>query len=325
MLLGMHFAAERLRRLVQKAAAAGIHLGTSSWKYPGWLGHLYDEQRYLHRGKVAESRFDRQCLEEYGECFSTVCVDGAYYAFPTAENLSAMAKQVPKSFLFTFKVTEDITVRRFPNFPRYGKRAGMENREFLNADLFTEAFLRPCEAIRDQLGLLMFEFSRFYQDDYASGREFTGHLDKFLSALPRGWPYGVEIRNRNFLHSDYFAMLASHGVTHVFNSWDAMPPVMDQLAMPESISNPALVAARFLLRPGRSYEQAVNKFQPYATVQEEYPEGRQAGAALVSRGLEMAKSGTGKAAKTLVYVNNRLEGNALGTIVAMLEMAGLAE
>jgi len=38
------------------------------------------------------------------------------------------------------------------------------------------------------------------------------------------------------------------GPTHVFNSWDAMPPVSEQMTMPGSRTNPDLVAARFLLK-----------------------------------------------------------------------------
>ena len=37
----------------------------------------------------------------------------------------------------------------------------------------------------------------------------------------------------------------------VFNSWEAMPPVGEQMALPGSRTNPDLVAARFLLKPGR--------------------------------------------------------------------------
>jgi hypothetical protein len=51
-------------------------------------------------------------------------------------------------------------------------------------------------------------------------------------------------------------------VAHVFNSWEAMPPVAKQMAMPGSPTNPSLVAARFLLKPGRRYEEAVKTFQP---------------------------------------------------------------
>ncbi len=43
---------------------------------------LYDESRYVYRGKFAVSRFEKNCLAEYGEVFKTVCVDAAYYKFP---------------------------------------------------------------------------------------------------------------------------------------------------------------------------------------------------------------------------------------------------
>ena len=51
-------------------------------KYAGWSGMLYDRARYEHRGKFAESRFEKNCLTEYAEIFKTVCVDAAYYKFP---------------------------------------------------------------------------------------------------------------------------------------------------------------------------------------------------------------------------------------------------
>ena len=78
-------------------------------------------------------------------------------------------------------------------------------------------------------------------------------LDKFLGQLPNGWPYGVEIRNKHFLHPDYFTMLKQHRVAHVFNSWADMPPVKEQLALDGSRTSSELCAARFLLKPGRRY------------------------------------------------------------------------
>ena len=52
-------------RDVAELAARNLYLGTSSWKYAGWTGQLYEEQRYLWRGKFSESRFDKHCLGEY--------------------------------------------------------------------------------------------------------------------------------------------------------------------------------------------------------------------------------------------------------------------
>src|SRR5262245_25598198 len=101
-------------------ARSGVYIGTSSWKYPGWRGMLYDEERYVFRGRFAQARFERSCLAEYGEVFKTVCVDAAYYKFPDSRYLDGLASQVPADFLFGFKVTDEITVKRFPNLARFG-------------------------------------------------------------------------------------------------------------------------------------------------------------------------------------------------------------
>jgi len=297
-------------------AAQGVFLGTSSWKYAGWRGTLYDESRYIWRGKVAESRFEKNCLSEYAEVFKTVCVDAAYYTFPSEKYLEGLVSQVPSDFRFGFKVTDEITVRRFPNLPRFGIRAGKADDNFLNADLFSRAFLKPCESIRTNIGVLMFEFSRFYSTDYEHGRDFVADIDRFLGNLPKGWPYAIEMRNRQWLVPEYFACLAKHGVTHVFNSWEAMPSVSEQIELPGSVTNPAMLAARFLLKPGRKYEEAVKTFQPYTETKEVNVEARKAIAALIK--LALAATG-GNLVRALIFINNRLEGNALNTIAEVLE------
>jgi len=309
----MSFDREKIKQKVQALAASGVYTGTSSWKYEGWMNQLYTPARYEYRGKVAMTRFERDCLQEYAEVFKSVCVDGAYYNFPSVPYLQKLSDAVPDDFRFGFKVTDVITIKKFPNLPRFGAKAGQTNQYFLNADLFASAFLRPCESIRSKVGVLMFEFSRFWSSDYAHGRDFIGDLDKFLNALPMDWPYAIEMRNHKWLTPEYFDCLARHGVTHVFNSWDAMPPVNEQMAMPGSRTNPKLIAARFLLKPGRKYEEAVKSFQPYDRVKEIYPEAREAGRALIA---EARKEGA--APQLFIYVNNRLEGNALETIAAII-------
>ncbi|MDB6131239.1 MAG: hypothetical protein JWM04_2346 [Verrucomicrobiales bacterium] len=309
----MPFSRDLLRAKAAELAAQGVFIGTSSWKYQGWCGQLYEEARYIYRGKMAESRFQKNCLREYAEVFKTVSVDAAYYSFPSEKYLSDLASQVPPDFLFGIKVTDEITVKRFPNLPRFGLRAGKPNEHFLNAQLFNHAFLKPCESIRPNIGVLMFEFSRFYNTDYEHGRDFVASLDQFFSQLPKGWPYGIEIRNRNWLTPEYFACLTRHGIAHVYNSWEAMPPVSEQIALPGSRTNPQLTAARFLLKPGRKFEEAVNLFKPYGKLKEINQDARQAGSSLLKQG-KSDSSG-----RTLIFINNRLEGNALETITAMLD------
>jgi uncharacterized protein YecE (DUF72 family) len=307
------FDRNQLKEAVQALANQGIFLGTSSWKYRGWCGSLYDEARYVWRGRFAETRFERNCLTEYAEVFRVVGVDAAYYTFPTAKNLRAMAAQVPPGFLFGFKVTDEITVKKFPNQPRFGLRAGKPNDNFLNAEVFERDFLGPLQSIRPNVGIVMFEFSRFYSTDYAHGRDFVAVLDAFLAKLPKGWPYGIELRNQYWLKEEYLDCLARHEVAHVFNSWTEMPPVAEQMALANSRTNPDLVAARFLLKPGRKYEDAVKQFSPYDQTREINEPARQAGAALIREGKKKPDR------KTFIFINNRLEGNALNTIRAMID------
>ena len=165
-------------------AAHGLYVGTSSWKYPGWRGSIYDEQRYLTHGKFSETgKFNPECLSEYAQTFHSVCVDAGYYRFPNEEYIGGMAAQVPDGFQFAFKVTDEITIKRFPNLPKHGERRGMENRNFLNAEMFTRLFLGPCERHKDKIGPLVFEFSTFAKKDFEHGRDFVTHLDHFLGAL----------------------------------------------------------------------------------------------------------------------------------------------
>jgi hypothetical protein len=46
-----------------------------------------------------------------------------------------MVNQTPDDFVFGLKVTDAITSKKFPNFPRFGQMAGKSNESFLNAGL----------------------------------------------------------------------------------------------------------------------------------------------------------------------------------------------
>src|ERR1700677_5148259 len=259
-------------------AEKGIFIGTSSWKYAGWLGLIYSPEKYLRYfkegpPKVLKGRFQKTCLAEYAQTFKTVCLDAGFYQFPTPQMLEGYFSQVPSDFRFSLKVTEDITVLRFPNLPRYGARAGQSNPHFLDADLFAANFLGPLAPYRDRVGTLIFEFFHFHPGDWERGREFGAYLDAFLDKLPKGWDYSVEIRNESLLHPRYFEVLKLHNVAHTLNSWSRMPPVAEQMRMIGS-ETADFVTARFLLRPGKSYQQAKTGFQPYKEVKETHPDAR---------------------------------------------------
>ena len=296
------------------AREKNLYLGTSSWKYEGWLGQIYDEQRYLTRGKLSTKRFETECLEEYAEIFPSVCVDAGYYRFPSEKYLAGLCAQVPDHFRLSYKVTDEITVKKFPKLDRFGDRAGTDNEHFLNAKLFLDAFLGPLSSHRAKTGVLIFEFSSFYPTHFERLRDFIAALDVFLGQLPANWQYGVEVRNANLLRAEYFDVLRAHHVAHVFNSWTKMPPVKEQMALPGAFTADFLTA-RFLLRPGRAYQQAVDSFHPYAETKEKNEEARTAIKTLIQR------SKTSPTPRpSYLFVNNRLEGNSPNTIAAALDL-----
>jgi hypothetical protein len=144
--------------------------------------------------------------------------------------------------------------------------------------------------------------------------EIIERLDGFLGSLPKGWQYGVEIRNENLLCDGYFSTLARHGVTHVFNNWQRMPPIEEQLELDGSMIAD-FFGSRFLLTPGRNYEAAVEGFSPYNETKMVDESARRAGARLLKN--EPKK-------KSYLLVNNRLEGNSINTIRAIMAMAGFS-
>ena len=51
-----------LARRLRELASENIWIGTSSWKYEGWLDQIYTTERYLTRGKLSKARFEAECL-----------------------------------------------------------------------------------------------------------------------------------------------------------------------------------------------------------------------------------------------------------------------
>lgn len=305
------FDRRKLARRLAALAADDIWIGTSSWKYEGWLGQIYSRERYLVRGRFSEKRFQADCLAEYAETFPIVCGDFSFYQFPSDAYWRRLFASAPPELRFALKVPEEITVKRFPAHARYGPRGGQANDSFLNAELVESAFLTPLAPFRARVPVLIFEFGAFGKRSYENAGGFLEDLDGFLAALPRGFRYAVEIRNQEFLAPAYFDCLRRHDVAHVFNAWTRMPELGEQMRTPGAFTTGFFVT-RALLRRGRPYEQAVAEFSPYEKVKDENPAARDALRALIRHARDQHVA-------AFIFVNNRLEGNAPQTIQAVVE------
>jgi len=285
-----------LVELSQRVPSA-IRFGTSTWTYDGWAGDVYHR---AYRGAQPARR-----LEEYARyrLFRTVGIDSAYYEPPEEEVLTAYARALPPGFPCVSKVWDRITAKRLE---------GERNPDFLNADLFKDAVLGPYQrAFTDHAGCFVFEFQPMRGKDLPDPARWVDDLDGFLRQLPRDVRYAVELRNRELLTDAHGAVLGRHGVAHVFNSWTEMPTLGEQIELPWTFPAPFTVA-RALLRPGRRYADAVKLFEPYDRIRDPQPELRQDLLRLVAEALR-------RRVEALILVNNRLEGNAPGTIRALVD------
>lgn len=301
----------RLEQKLHTLADQQIYIGTSSWKYEGWLGQVFTEDRYVTRGKFSRKKFEENCIAEYAEVFPIVCGDFAFYQFPSQSFWQKLFTTAPPNLRWAFKVPEEITVKQWPGHARYGARAGLENENFLNADLFRHAFLDQLAPYKDRVSVMIFEFGTMSKKTMPGLDAFLTQVNRFLSELPDNWRYSIEIRNPEFLEPDYFACLRSYNVAHVLNAWTRMPEIGKQLQM-EDVFTADFTVVRALLKYGRAYESAVKAFEPYKSVQEQNPSTRDALKAIIARAKRIKQP-------AFVFVNNRLEGNAPGTIDAITE------
>jgi uncharacterized protein YecE (DUF72 family) len=294
---------ERLRQRIPPL----VRFGTSTWNYPGWQGLVY-HQDYGPKGAAAKM------LKEYAAfpLFGTVGVDSSYYGPPTEAVLRSYAEHLPPGFPALSKVWSQITVHTFTK-AQDQDRAGKVNPDFLNPDLFIEEIYEPYQRhFSANTGPFLFEFQTIAKSSGIGAQRFADRLDEFFSALPREGQYAVEIRNEDFLTPVYFAVLREHGVAHVFNSWTRMPPIGHQLDLPGSISA-SFIVARALLRPGRTYDEAVDAFAPYDRIREPNPKLRRDLVRLVQAAVNTR-------IPAYLLVNNRTEGSAPLTIAAIAEM-----
>jgi len=301
----------QLATRLNELAKAHLYIGTSSWKYLGWLGSVYQSERYSRLGQFSKARFQRECLAEYAEIFRPVSGDFAFYQFPSVSFWKGLFSQVPSGFRFAFKAPEEITTPVFPRYPRYGARAGQMNPLFLDLAAFRDQFLKPLEPYASGVGVILFEFPAALPNAFGDLRSLTDALSRFFAELPKAFRYAAEIRSAPLFCAGYLRVLRDHGIAHVFNSWTEMPSIPEQLTEADAFSADFTVS-RALMKPGRTYEQTVSLFAPYGSVQEPDLGVRKALRDLLVRSKQRGEP-------TYIYVNNRLEGFAPATIAAVVD------
>ena len=275
-----------------------VHFGTSSWSFPGWVGIVY-AQLY------GVSLLSRHGLAAYSRhpLLNAVNLDSAFYRVPTVEQLAAYAADVPDNFRFMVKAYAGLTA--MPDSSMALKRR--VEPVFLDAEFAARQVVKPLiEGLGAKLGAILFQFSPLGPRYTRAPHAFVARLGEFLSALPTGPSYAVELRDPEILGSEYEGALRATGAVHCSTVHSRMPQVDRQVSA--TLPGPLLI--RWMLRAGDDYESAGVRYAPFDRLQEPDKLNRDCVAAMVRAGLSAGRD-------VHVIAANNAEGSAPLTLLEL--------
>jgi uncharacterized protein YecE (DUF72 family) len=103
------FDRQSLAAKIRTLAERKIFIGTSSWRYEGWLGQVYTPERYFTRGKFSKKKFHEESIEEYAETFPIIGGDFSFYSIPEAPFWQKLFARAPGRLKWDLKLPEDLT------------------------------------------------------------------------------------------------------------------------------------------------------------------------------------------------------------------------
>lgn len=295
-----------VRRLGRSLPAA-IHLGTSSWSFPGWTGLVFAPRN----GKpTTEQVLARHGLPAYAAhpLLRTVSLDRTFYAPLTQAEFAAYAAQVPEAFRFVVKAPAAFTdpVLRKPG----SGEASRDNPTFLDAAAAAATFVEPAVAgLGPKAGPLVFQFPPLGRRLTADVPRTTARIAAFMAVLrgrmPRSVTLAVEVRDPELACGSFAAGLRDSGAVPCLAVHARMPPVADQAAafgLDRDDCQVPLVA-RWNLHAGHRYEEAKQAYFPFNRLIQEDPPTRTTLASLAARAAAHGRD-------VFITINNKAEGSA---------------
>jgi uncharacterized protein YecE (DUF72 family) len=281
---------------------AEIHLGTSSWSFPGWAGIVYDKP-------ASESTLSKKGLAAYAAhpLMRTVSIDRSFYSPLSQAEYLSYANQVPEHFRFIVKAPAFITdeLRR----DETGKGIEM-NPRFLDAEAAVAEFVKPAiSGLGEKAGPLVFQFSPLSRRTLTDVPAFIQRLHAFLSEVQQrcaGFSVApllaVEVRNGELLTRAFADTLKDAGVRYCLGVHARMPTPEQQLPLLRALWPGALIV-RWNLHAGLRYDEARAQYEPFNRLIDEDPESR---AVLAKVAAATALAGQA----VYISINNKAEGSA---------------
>ena len=153
-----------------------IRIGTSGWHYRHWKGPFYPP-------KIRDS----EMLPFYLKHFDTVEINNTFYRLPNKNAVKAWHQHSPEGFLFAVKGSRFITHMKKLRNPA----------EHIKYFYDTVKFLGP------KLGPIVFQLPPKWKCNIE-------RLEAFLNELPKESKYSFEFRDKSWLCSEVYQLLAKH-------------------------------------------------------------------------------------------------------------------
>jgi uncharacterized protein YecE (DUF72 family) len=286
-----------------------VHLGTSTWSYPGW-------QDLVWAGKHSEATLSKTGLPAYAThpLLRAVGIDRGFYRPLAASEFERHAQQVPPGFRFTVKAPSLVTDALVRSEDGRGQQA---NPLFLDAAAALQDFIEPAyEGLGARIGALVFQISPLPGPLLARMNEQFDRLHALLLALPRP-PAGViavEVRDAAWLTPDLAALLRDTGARYCLGLHPKLPPLQEQLPLMRALWPGPLVARWNLnrLHGPYGYEEAEKRYGEFNEMLDPDLETR-AELARIIRGT----AGAGQ--EVFVTISNKAEGSAPLSVRALAQ------
>lgn len=156
-----------------------IHIGTSGWSYKDWVGNFYPSNTPA-----------KEYLKIYVNRFNTVEIDSTFYGIPRKSTVEAWYKTAPDNFKFAPKLPQEITHK--------SDLTGIED--------ILSGFLNIISLLKEKLGPILIQFP------YSFTPQTGSNLGRFLTELPSGFDFIIEVRNRQWLGEKFYDMLREQSV-----------------------------------------------------------------------------------------------------------------
>ena len=161
-------------------------VGTSGFSYKAWKGSFYPEDLPA-----------KQMLRYYAEQLPAVEINNTFYRLPKTSVLESWAEQVPATFRFSIKASQQITHRRRLNDAREP----------------TAYLLETTAVLEQRLGAVLFQLPPNLKLDLE-------RFDAFLALLPDGTRATFEFRHESWMDDDVHSLLRGRGMALVCSDTD---------------------------------------------------------------------------------------------------------